>query len=164
MTATQDRAPAAVALCEGTAAGAHQDGPAEVRGEAHLSGAPPLTDDRAAWIRANAWTGGMRKTYREVPQSFHRCACQSGLTHWCQIGQHDRCHRAAPQRTEATVICTPGGSHPAHFPADYEHKTDTSATGPRFESIAMVWHADRVCRWICPCGCHDVLFTIGTSA
>lgn len=112
-----------------------------------------MNDEEAAWVRAEVWTSAMRKTHRECPGFYARCGCQSGLTHWCQIGQHDRCHRATPQRTEATVIVSRSGS-PAHFRAYYEHPSDISATGPHREQTALVWLADRVCRWLCPCTCH----------
>jgi hypothetical protein len=148
--------------------------------EAATAEPPEFTAERAAWIREHAWTGAMRKEHREVPLAYQRCACQSGLTHWCQTGRHDRCHRATPQRTAAATICRRGGMEAAHFLEPYAHKTDTSATGPRFETTAMVWLADRVCRWVCPCDCghlapapaeaapaapvQDALFAIGAPA
>lgn len=99
----------------------------------------------------------MRKTDREVPGFYHACACQSGLTSWCQHDQHDRCHRAEPLRSVETYICGTGGSTVLAFPAPYEHRTDDSATGPQFTDLAQVWLADRVCRWVCPCNCHAAL-------
>jgi hypothetical protein len=71
----------------------------------------------------------------------------------CQASRCDRCGRGAPLRSYETVICLPG-DRPAFFAEPYRHRTDTSATGQRYEHLAMVWHADRVCRWICPCPCH----------
>jgi hypothetical protein len=117
--------------------------------EVHL-----LDDATAAAIRERAWTQPMRKQHREVPLYTARCACQSGLTHWCEVGRHARCHRGTPLRSYATVICTPGGMAVACFAEYFGHKTDVSATGPRFERAALVWLADRVCRWVCPCTCH----------
>jgi len=114
---------------------------------------PALTAEVAGQIRATAWTPAMRKSYRETPGWYHRCACQSGLTHWCRTGQHDRCHRAAPLRSYAAVICGPDGETPALFAEPYAHDTDVYATGPRRTSLAMVWLADRVCAWQCPCDC-----------
>ncbi|WP_242890179.1 DUF6248 family natural product biosynthesis protein [Actinomadura litoris] len=113
-----------------------------------------ITPEAAAWIRAHVWTGAMRKTHTEVPGVYTTCACQGGLTSWCQNGRCDRCHRATPLRDYATVICLRGGSRPAMLSEPFTHRTDVSATGPRFEQIAMVWLADRVCRWACPCTCH----------
>lgn len=112
------------------------------------------TPDQAAWIRDHAWTPAMRKTHREVPAFFRTCDCQYGLTSWCQHDQHDRCHRAPPLRSVETYICDTTGTTPLAFAAPYEHRTDTSATGPQFTSLAQVWLADRVCRWVCPCTCH----------
>jgi hypothetical protein len=101
----------------------------------------------------NAWTQPMRKQFAEVPGHYLVCPCQYGLTTYCREGQHDRCHRAEPLRSDAASILRRGGTHPAHFREPYAHKTDTSATGPQCTSVAQVWLADRVCRWICPCGC-----------
>lgn len=112
------------------------------------------TPDEAAWIREHAWTGAMRKTHREVPGFYTTCACQYGMTTWCQIGQHDRCHRATPQISHETVVCKPGGTYPALFAEDFEHPDCTSVTGPHSTCLALVWLADRVCRWVCPCACH----------
>jgi hypothetical protein len=39
------------------------------------------------------------------------------------------------------------------FGEPYEHPTP-SITGPRRMREAMVWLADRICRWVCPCQCH----------
>ncbi|MCU1615020.1 MAG: Lsr2 protein, partial [Frankiales bacterium] len=64
-----------------------------------------------------------------------------------------KCHRATPLRSYETVICGRSGASPRYFTEPYEHPTDTSATGPRHEYLAMVWLADRVCRWVCDCSC-----------
>lgn len=122
------------------------------------------TADQAAWIRAHAWTPAMRKEHREVPGHTDTCACQWGPTSHCLHGRHDRCHRATSQRVWATVICGPDGVHPLSFAEPYEHETDTFATGRRPTTLALVWHADRVCRWACSCTCHDALFTLAEVA
>lgn len=114
----------------------------------------PFTAERAEWIRSNVWTPAMRKEYREVPGFRTTCPCQWAATSHCRNDQCGRCHRATPQRAAATVICRRGGMEEAHFPEPYEHVTDTSATGPRYETAAMVWLADRVCRWVCDHDCH----------
>lgn len=113
-----------------------------------------MTAEEAAWVRDHVWTTPMRKTYREVPGFYVTCACQGGLTSWCGIGRHDLCHRAAPLRSYETVICGRSGNDPRYFPEPYAHDTDVSATGARRERLAMVWLADRVCRWVCPDSCH----------
>lgn len=112
-----------------------------------------MNADAAAWIREHAWTQPMRKTFAEVPGFYLKCACQSGLTSYCQNDRHEQCHRAEPLRSHETWILRHGGAQVAHFAEVYAHETDTSATGPKFTTAAQVWLADRVCRWICPCDC-----------
>jgi hypothetical protein len=113
-----------------------------------------VTPDEAAWVRANAWTGSMRKTYREVPAFFTTCACQASASSWCQTGGHDKCGRGTPLPTAPTVIVRRDGGV-AYFPTPYEHPGQ-SATGPQRHSYAEVWLASHVCAWLCPCpdGCH----------
>lgn len=128
-----------------------------------------MTSEEAAWVRANVWTQAMRKTDRECPRYFHTCACQSGLTSFCQHGQCGQCHRATPQRNAEAMICGRGGTQPVYFAEPYKHRTDIYATDPRFERVALVWLADRVCRWVCPHDCHDgvgqgSLFDLAVSA
>lgn len=115
-----------------------------------------MTPDAAAWIRDKVWTPAMRKQFAEVPGFYLSCACQWGLTTYCREGNHDRCHRAEPLRSDMTSILRRGGTHSAHFREPYAHKTDTSATGPKYTTVAQVWLADRVCRWVCPCDCRHV--------
>lgn len=117
--------------------------------------APAMPADAAAWVRANAWTQGMRSTFGDVPGHYLLCACQFGLTHYCRIGQHGRCHRATPQPSSETWVCD-RAQHPCHFKKPFRHLSRTSATGPRKDRSAAVWLADRVCRWLCPCTCHEV--------
>jgi hypothetical protein len=113
-----------------------------------------MTPTQAAWVREHVWTKGMRKTYAETPGFYLACACQYGVTGWCRNGQCHRCHRATPLPTDVTAICTRSGIHPAYFQQPYEHPTP-SATGYHKNSIARVWLADRLCRWICPHHCHQ---------
>lgn len=115
--------------------------------------APPMSPDQAVWVRDNAWTQPMRKAYRGTPGFYSKCACQYGLTTWCTNGRHDLCHRATPLRSYETLICGRSGQDPRSFRDLYRHQTDVSATGPQHEDLAMVWLADRVCRWACPCPC-----------
>lgn len=94
--------------------------------------------DQAALIRQHAWTQPMRKTYAECPGFYSKCACQSG---------------AKPLTSYETVICW-RGDRPAYFLEEFSHPTE-DATGWKHTSLAMVWLADRVCRWVCPCVCHS---------
>ena len=113
-----------------------------------------MSPDQAAWVREHVWTGAMRKTYREVPGFYLACACQSGLSHYCTHGACGKCHRAEPgPPSYEDLICDRTGSYPVHMAEPYEHPTQT-ITGPRRLRDAMVWHADRTCRWICPHTCH----------
>jgi hypothetical protein len=112
-----------------------------------------MPPDAAEWVRENVWTGRMRETFREVPAFFLACACQYGITHWCRIGKHTKCHRETPLPDNETAIGS-GADHRLHFKNPYRHMVCTGATGPRWSREALVWLADRVCRWVCPCSCH----------
>lgn len=114
-----------------------------------------MTPDEAAWVRENAWTGAMRKTFREVPGFYLTCACQwsngpcnpSSGPPW-----HDTCHLGTPIPDYETIIGTRGGVGVAAFAQPYRYPT-ASATGWHPSHLAMVWLADRACRWACPCDC-----------
>lgn len=108
----------------------------------------------AEWIRGHAWTPKMRKTYAEVPGAYTACACEYGTTSHCQGGRHDQCHRAIPMPVHEGFVCGPTGVEVLAFKAPYQHPTET-AVGRRCGFEAHVWLADRVCRWQCPCGCHQ---------
>ncbi len=148
--------------------GARRDAP---RSECWLAGVPvwladricrrlcpcscaPMTEREAAWVREHAWTRGMRKCFGGNPGHYLKCDCQGGLTSWCRHGQCDRCHRATPLPGWEALICDRTGLTPLRFGEPFEHPTRASATGPRRERLAMVWLADRVCRWVCPCPHH----------
>lgn len=125
-----------------------------------------MADVEAAWVRDRVWTKAMRKTFTDVPGHYLQCACQGSITTYCQAGRHDRCHRAKPLRDSETWICY--ANHVLVLPELFKHPTNTSAVGPRRERYATVWLADRVCRWQCPCDCHQIgkqlnLFAIGRS-
>ncbi|MEU8381733.1 DUF6248 family natural product biosynthesis protein [Streptosporangium sp. NPDC048865] len=115
----------------------------------------PMTEEAAAWVRANVWTKPMLKQHRGAPRAASTCACHGGLTHWCRpdVGQHDRCHRATPQHTWEALICDRTGIYPVRHAEPHRHPTP-SLTGPRHEQVAQVYLADRVCRWICSCEHH----------
>jgi hypothetical protein len=106
----------------------------------------------AAWIRTHAWTPAMLKVHKHVPQFHSHCACQHGETGHCSGGQHRACVRGEPLPSCETYICGTDGQV-LHLPEPFEHPSP-SATGARRERAAMVWLADRVCKWRCPCSCH----------
>jgi hypothetical protein len=130
-----------------------ETGPRRAREDQAPQARPPeFTAERAAWIRDKVWPAAMRKTHRAVPRFYLMCACQHGLTSYCKTDQHEQCHRADPQAHHDGYI-TNRRDQVLYLTEAYEHPT-TSATGPHYERAAMVWLADRVCRWVCPCTCH----------
>jgi hypothetical protein len=111
-----------------------------------------MTPEQAAWVRANAWTQGMRKTHSERPGNDSFCACQYGTTTQCCDGHHDQCRRITPLRFPETYVCAPDGQRVMSFAEQYAHPAE-SATGMNESAHAMVWLADRTCQWLCDCGC-----------
>jgi hypothetical protein len=107
---------------------------------------PPFDDERAAWIRENAWTPRQRQVHHDVPQAATTCACQAGPTGHCSGTQHGRCTGALMPTCE-TYLCDRSGTVVVSYPGD---------TKPRHArgSTVRVWLADRVCRYRCPCTCH----------
>lgn len=113
-----------------------------------------MTGDEAAWVRDNAWTKAMRKTFKELPRFYLTCACQHNgpclndprpETHrTCHVGRH-------PLARYETVISSKRG-YVVAFRDPYRYP-DASATGWHYSRLAMVWLADRVCRWSCTCDC-----------
>lgn len=112
-----------------------------------------MKPEQAEWVRANVWTQGMRNQFLTSPGYYTTCACLSGMSSWCRTGKHERCHRASPLASWEGLICDRSGKYPVEFREEFRHPSQTSATGPSRERLAMVWLADRVCRWVCPCEC-----------
>jgi hypothetical protein len=111
--------------------------------------------DVAAWIREHAWTKPMRRQYRATPRFWHTCACQHGMSGYCTDGEHRPCGRGEPLPGCETYICN-ARDQVLHLPEPFVHPTLTAGGTHRSRrSTAMVWLADRVCRWRCPCTCHD---------
>lgn len=109
-----------------------------------------MTDQQAAWVRATVWTPDMRRGL--TGPSIQRCACQIQVTTWaCRNSQHDLCELDQHPDYE-TTIWSHGGLRPAVFPTTNRHKTRADG-GYRRRADALVWLADRVCRWACPCEC-----------
>lgn len=109
-----------------------------------------MSPREAAWVRDNVWTKAMRREYRDVVA----CACQYGPSTGCLQGKCRSCRPADPIAIWETTICDRTGIYPTRLPQEYEHDT-VSATGPHRERLAMVWLADRICRWRCPHECHQ---------
>lgn len=111
--------------------------------------------DVAAWIRAHAWTKQMRRQYASTPAFWHTCDCQRSMSGHCANGDHRACGRGTPLPGCETYICNQR-DQVLHLPEVFAHPTLTAGGTHRSRtSIAMVWLADRVCAWRCPCGCHD---------
>lgn len=115
----------------------------------------PMDADAAAWVREVVWTQRMRKTHSEVPDAASTCWCQAGPSGHCKADRHGKCwHNGNPPfASPETYVCGRDGTSVLAFAERFEHAT-TSATGPKRAQAAMVWLADRACRWRCPCGCH----------
>ncbi|WP_455357189.1 DUF6248 family natural product biosynthesis protein [Streptomyces sp. SYSU K217416] len=55
----------------------------------------PMSEEEGAWVRANAWTKGLRRI-EDDPRGFHRwCSCERGI-----------CHPAAPATTTSASAPT----------------------------------------------------------
>ncbi|MFJ1839970.1 DUF6248 family natural product biosynthesis protein [Streptomyces sp. NPDC088175] len=105
----------------------------------------PVTEDEAAWIRANAWPKALRRIENAYPHGFFRwCSCERGTCHPCATGRHDQCDSADGPR------------------ADEDAGTITDRHG---FVVAVVQHgpAQRPCRRVCPCT-HPAVETAVTSA
>ncbi|MFJ9908110.1 DUF6248 family natural product biosynthesis protein [Streptomyces sp. NPDC101152] len=62
---------------------------------------PPMTEEEGAWVRAHAWTKGLRKIDDAYPHGFHRwCSCERGICPGCISGHHDRCVSASGPRVD----------------------------------------------------------------
>ncbi|MFD7283479.1 DUF6248 family natural product biosynthesis protein [Streptomyces sp. NPDC059862] len=93
----------------------------------------PMSEEEGAWVRANAWTKGLRKIEAAYPHGFHRwCSCERGTCHPCACGHHDQC-------ASANGPCV-----------DEDAGTITDRGG--FVVAAIQYGSGkRPCRWICPC-------------
>ncbi|MET9462239.1 DUF6248 family natural product biosynthesis protein [Streptomyces canus] len=93
----------------------------------------PMTEEEAAWVRAHAWTKGLRKIDDAYPHGFHRwCSCERGICPGCASGHHDRCVSAGGPR------------------ADEHADTVTDAQG-FVVAVIRYGPGQRPCRWLCPC-------------
>jgi len=93
----------------------------------------PMTEEEGAWVRANAWTKGLRKIEDAYPCGFHRwCSCERGICHPCGSGHHDQC-------------VSPGGPR-----VDKDAGTMTDRGG-FVVAVIQYGAGERPCRWVCPC-------------
>ncbi|WP_409240495.1 DUF6248 family natural product biosynthesis protein [Streptomyces sp. PA5.6] len=93
----------------------------------------PMTEEEGAWVRAHAWTEGLRKIDDAYPYGFHRwCSCERGICPGCASGHHARCVSASGPRVD-------------------EH-ADT-ITDARGFVVALLQYGpgQHPCRWLYPC-------------
>ncbi|MFI6055954.1 DUF6248 family natural product biosynthesis protein [Streptomyces violascens] len=93
----------------------------------------PMSETEGAWVRAHAWTTGLRSIEDAYPHGFHRwCSCERGNCTSCASGHHARCVSAAGPRID----------------------TDAGTITDRAGFVVAVIHygpGQQPCRWICPC-------------
>lgn len=114
-----------------------------------------MTPDGAAWVREHVWTKTMRNTYREVPGFYLTCACQGNgpcINTPQRPETHLTCHVGRWPLPRYETIITNRRQQVSAFTRPFRYPTP-SATGWHHSRLAMVWLADRVCRWACTCGC-----------
>ncbi|MGW2563416.1 DUF6248 family natural product biosynthesis protein [Streptomyces sp. NPDC001514] len=92
-----------------------------------------ITEEDGAWIRANAWTKGLRKIEDSYPRGFHRwCSCERGICHPCGSGHHDQCVSANGPRID-------------------DHAGTITDRGGFVVAVIQYGPGQRPCRWLCPC-------------
>lgn len=93
----------------------------------------PMREEEGAWVRAHAWTKGLRKIEDAYPRGFHRwCSCERGICTGCTSEHHDRCVSAHGPRV------------------DQYAGTITDAHG-FVVAVIRYGPGQRPCRWLCPC-------------
>jgi hypothetical protein len=93
----------------------------------------PMSEEEGAWVRAHAWTKGLRKIDDAYPRGFHRwCSCERGIRPGCAAGHHNRCVSARGPRV------------------DKHADTITDAHG-FVVAVIRYGPGQRPCRWLCPC-------------
>lgn len=108
-----------------------------------------MTPEHAAWVRAAVLEP------LSIPVPSPRCPCLGGTYVSCRRGDHEACPVADDTSIWGrlgeveTLIYRAGGQPAKALEALYRREMS-----PRSNHIALVWIADRVCRWKCLCGCH----------
>ncbi|MGW3954677.1 DUF6248 family natural product biosynthesis protein [Streptomyces sp. NPDC004752] len=93
----------------------------------------PMTEEEGAWVRAHAWTKGLRKIDDAYPRGFHRwCSCERGICPGCASGHHDRCVSADGPRVD-------------------EHADTVTDAQGFVVAVIRYGPGQRPCRWLCPC-------------
>lgn len=109
-----------------------------------------MTPEQAAWVREHVWPKAMAGSL--APTDV--CPCQYGPSTWCLHGVCHRCEPADAVPFPETCITDKAGLVRSFAVSPYTHPT-VSAAGSSRSVYAMVWLADRVCRWACPHDCHQ---------
>ncbi|WP_326646074.1 hypothetical protein OG884_15595 [Streptosporangium sp. NBC_01755] len=117
-----------------------------------------MTPEAAAWVR----TAVLEPL--SIPTPSPRCACQLGTYVTCHRGDHQACPVVdagiwGRLGEVETLIYRPGGQ-----PAQAREALYRREMSPRSNHVALVWLADRRCRWRCLCGCHEETHTPEASA
>lgn len=95
--------------------------------------ASPMSEEDGAWVRANAWTKGLRLIEDAYPRGFHRwCSCERGICIPCGSGKHAECVSAQGPRLD---------------------KDAGTVTDQRGFVVALIQYRpnERPCRRLCPC-------------
>ncbi|MGW0916696.1 DUF6248 family natural product biosynthesis protein [Streptomyces sp. NPDC002784] len=93
----------------------------------------PMTEEEGTWVRAHAWTKGLRKIDDAYPHGFHRwCSCERGTCPGCASGHHDRCVSADGPRVD-------------------EHADTITDAHGFVVAVIRYGPGQRPCRWLCPC-------------
>ncbi|MEU6511030.1 DUF6248 family natural product biosynthesis protein [Streptomyces sp. NPDC046942] len=92
-----------------------------------------MSEEEASWVRANAWTKGLRRIEEAYPHGFHRwCSCERGTCHPCATGHHDQCASADSPRID-------------------EDAGTVTDRGGFVVAIIQYGPGQRPCRWVCAC-------------
>ncbi|MGW5657212.1 DUF6248 family natural product biosynthesis protein [Streptomyces humi] len=107
--------------------------------------ASPMPEEQGAWVRANAWTKGLRQIDDAYPHGFLRwCSCEAGTCHPCRTGQHGRCVSV-------------------HGPRVNEQAGTITDRNGFVAALILYGQGQRPCRWVCPCT-HTVDAAVEESA
>ncbi|MGV9654152.1 DUF6248 family natural product biosynthesis protein [Streptomyces sp. NPDC003554] len=93
----------------------------------------PMSEAEGAWVRANAWTKGLRRIEDAYPHGFHRwCSCERGICHPCGSGHHEQC------------VSVNG-------PRLHEYAGTITDRGGFVVAVIQYGRGQQPCRWLCPC-------------
>ncbi|MFD4588299.1 DUF6248 family natural product biosynthesis protein [Streptomyces sp. NPDC058434] len=96
----------------------------------------PMAEEEGTWVRAHAWTKGLRRIEDAYPHGFHRwCSCERRSCQPCAGGRHDQCANLKGPRVDQDA---------------------GTITDQRGFVVAVIRHGpdQRPCRWVCPCTHH----------